>query len=63
MELLLKSRVNKIQFRFRTNKPSGIILYSSHPENFLLVELYHGNIIAKMSLGTGKNKKKCYTDI
>lgn len=53
MVSLRSSRINVIQFRFRTNSASGIILYSGGQTEYILAELHDGNLILKIALGTG----------
>ncbi|XP_066934007.1 neurexin-3-like [Clytia hemisphaerica] len=53
-ESLRSSRVNHVQFRFRTNQPSGLILYHGKSSEYLLIELVDGNIELEMFLETDK---------
>ena len=49
-------RNNKIQFRFRTNEPFGIIAFGGNAHRHIVIELYRGNIQANISLGAGENE-------
>ena len=53
-ESLRSSRVNIIQFRFRTNQPSALILYHGRKMEHVIIELVNGNVELTMRLGTGK---------
>lgn len=51
---LRAARVNLIQFRFRTNLPSGLLLYHGGKTEYVLIELVDGNLELKMSLENGE---------
>ena len=50
---LRAARVNLIQFRFRTNSPSGLLLYHGGKTEYVLIELVNGNVELKLSLENG----------
>ena len=49
------SEANEIALRFKTLEPSGVLIYIGNSTNYLVVELYQGQLLVGLRLDTGKS--------
>ena len=54
LQMRRSSEANEIALRFKTLEPSGVLIYIGNSTNYLIVELYRGQLLVGLRLDSGK---------